>query len=186
VICWDRQADSIIGYFSPRQIRWFRQHVGAFRESVLSQRKWRALERHLIEVLDIEGANQQHRQYVSAGGSLPAGVPAWASGGLQMGGHDIEWHMLVDAELVLGSLPATGGVVVLPDQRYVWAWIWALYECAMHLSFRLGLTWEPPHTGTYSTADRAHRSFSKVMAWLMMVVDTLIDVADLRYPVIGA
>lgn len=29
MICWDRHDGTIIGYFSPRQVRWLREHVGA-------------------------------------------------------------------------------------------------------------------------------------------------------------
>ena len=185
LICWDRQADQTIGHFTPRQIRWFRDHVGAFRDAVSLDRDWRDLERHLVEAHDVVEISQEYHQHVAARISLSTDVPAWSEAGPTMSPTFPE-HMLADADLVLGSLPATGGVVVLPDARHVWAWIWSLYQSGMHLAFRLGLPWAPPHTKTSNTADRAQRSFPKVLAWLMTVIDTLIDVADLPYPAIGA
>jgi len=185
VICWDRQANQIIGNFTPRQIRWFRDHVSVFRDAVLLDRDWRALERDLVEALDIAEIIKEYHQQVPASISSSTDVPAWSVVGSKMSPAFAE-HMLADADLVLGSLPATGGVVVLPDVRHVWAWIWSLYDCGMHLAFRLGLPWVPPHTKTSTAANRAERSFPKVMAWLMAVIDTLVDVADLPYPAIGA
>jgi hypothetical protein len=184
VICWDRQASQIIGHFSPRQIRWFRDHVGAFRDAVSLDRDWRDLEHYLIETIDIMEITQEYDQHLPATIPQSKDVPAWSVVRPKISRIFSE-HMLADADLVLGSLPATGGVVVLPDARHVWAWIWALYECGMHLAFRLGLPWVPPHTEISSAADRAARSFPKVMAWLMTVIDTLVDVADLPYPAIA-
>lgn len=184
VICWDRQGDQIIGHFTARQIRWLRDHVSTFRDAVCMHRDWCALERHLAGAIYIAEITGEYHQDAPAGISLSTDVPAWSVVGPRMSSAFAE-HMLADADLVLGSLPATGGVVVLPDVRAVWAWIWSLYQCGMHLAFRLGLTWVPPHTETSTAAGRAERSFFNVRTWLMTVIDTLIDVADLPYPAPG-
>ena len=187
VMCWDRQADQIIGYFTPRQIRWLRDHVSTFRDAVDLHRGWAALERRLADTALTAEIIQDDRHHGSVGAPLSPEVPAWS-----IAGHQTEpvvfGHMLAYADLVVDSLPTTGGVVVLPDARAVWAWIWSLYQCGMHLAFRLGLTWAPTYTQihTHTTTDRAERSFLKVRAWLMTVIGTLIDVADLPYPTLGA
>lgn len=185
MICWDRQANQIIGHFTPRQIHWLRGHIGVFRDAVSLDLQWRALERHCTGAIHVAEITQQDQPYVPASTSLPTDVPAWSVVGPKQS-PALAQRRLADADLVLGSLPATGGVVVLPDPRHVWAWIWSLYECGMHLAFRLGLPWVAPNTKASTTADRAQRSFPKAMTWLMTVIDTLVDVGDLPYPTIGA
>jgi hypothetical protein len=180
VICWDRRAGQVIGYFTPRQIRWIRDHVSIFRDAVVIHGDWCALERHLADaqhITEIAQCDRHQMPYMASS----SGVPAWSVGGH----HDVETrlfrHILTDTDIVLGSLPIAGGVVVLDDARAVWAWIWSLYQCGMHLAFRLGLPWLPP-TEMCVTGERAERSFFKVRAWLMTVIDTLIDVAVFPCP----
>jgi hypothetical protein len=118
VICWDRQASQIIGHFSPRKIRWFRDHVGAFRDAVSLDRDWRDLAHYLVETLDITEITQEYDQHLPATIPQSKDVPAWSVVRPKISRIFSE-HMLADADLVLGSLLATGGVVVLPDARHV-------------------------------------------------------------------
>jgi hypothetical protein len=110
---------------------------------------------------------------------------AWCAAGARPAA-DLVPRMLADVDLVLGALPTTGGVVVLPDDRHVWAWIWSPHECGMHLAFRLARTWRRSYATTSPRSDRAEQVFAQGMAWLTRVVDGLIDTADLSFSVLRA
>ena len=157
MICWDRVDGQIIGTFTPRQIRWIRKHVGVLHATV-------------NDVIFPVGAP----------------MPAWPTG-TGDGGFDVVRHTLADAAVVLGTLPATGGVVVLSGSHQIWAWIWTLSECRTYLAVRLGLVRRPAQTATpprWGVDGRIERSLSTVTNWLESVVDDLIGIADLNYPTV--
>lgn len=136
MICWDRHDERIIGTFTPRQIRWIREHVSALP-------------------------------------SRPVATHERSS--------ELLRRTFADTIAVLETLPTTGGVVILPSARHVWAWIWSLTECAMHLAARLGLAWAPATPPEVEGRDRNEVLLAKVTSWLTGVIDSLIRIAELNY-----
>lgn len=156
MICWDSHDDTIIGYFSPRQIQWLRKQVSTLRNE-----------------LQIEVAGWEYQCYPDA----MMGTILVADDGLRLIRRRVN-----DAALLLHTLPDSGGLVILPNQRCVYAWVWSLAECRINLARRLGLEQQLPqlvNNGARSDADRARRTLSGVITWLNRVVDSLVDVASL-------
>lgn len=180
MICWDRHNNTIIGYFSPRQVQWLRNHVGAVRDE-----------------LQVDVALREVRRFLDAAVRMPLFVsddlrpppqewfPAAAGclEGLENLGPEFAHRRLADVALVLDSLPDKGGVVVLPGPRHAQAWVWSLGECGIHLARRLGLERQIPNWSAAAERDasRAELTLSGVLAWLSRIIDGLIEMTDLSY-----
>lgn len=177
--CWDHQGDEIHGSFTPRQIRWIHKNLAVFGEALREAQHQQATGHLMAEALDIPFPRPcGDRATVIASPRNVSGHrldPVWATSKFLN-------QMRRNADLVLNSLPETGGDVVLRGPREAWAWIWSLYECGMDVAIRLGIDWGPLPTMRRPGADRAERSYYYVMKWLLRVVDELIDVAELPLP----
>lgn len=168
MICWDRQGERIIGTFTPRQLRWIREHLGSFR--VFLERAIDGRDTGLragggyLQAVDIAQRRLNGNAPVNSDG-FPAA-------------HFLR-KVVQDIDTVVDALPPSGGVVVLPDTRHAWAWVWSLYECGMEMAFRLKLEWGPLDDMKETATGRHGRSFCSLMTWLIQVIEGLIEVVDL-------
>ncbi|MBO0879102.1 MAG: hypothetical protein J2P17_01715 [Mycobacterium sp.] len=184
--CWDRHHDQIIGYFSPRQVRWLREHVGDMYAALQIDPQPREMRADSDEEQDITPFNPDiWRTTAKRWTPSTAWSAATHPGGPERVCPEFTRHRVADMALVLDTLPEIGGVVTLSDVHCIRAWVWSLAECGMHLTWRLGLQpylpldRQSPCRGT----DRTRRSVCGVLAWLDRVTADLLDIAgDLFHP----
>jgi hypothetical protein len=78
MICWDRSESQVIGNFSPRQVRWIRDHVGNLRHAlqVTKEQAESEVGRHFSDPLAQMKTVPGHGRQDITGGGLPD-QPAW-------------------------------------------------------------------------------------------------------------
>jgi hypothetical protein len=172
--CWIRNDEHIVGVFTPGQVRWMRRLLVDFRHGLQAAAAPRERERHAPPAIEY-------------GRHVMAVVARRKDGGDQhVSESELLGRMLEDADTVLATLPRSGGVVVLRDERLAWPWIWSLYECCLYLTFTLGLDWEPLRPSRTHALGPEELELHDMTRWLFKVIDGLIDTAELPYPAISA
>lgn len=109
MISWDRCGDSIIGIFSPRQIRWLRKHLTDYRDRVDRRLAGCHDDVVLATVFTNAADNFEFR--------------------LQRARQSIT--------VLLDNLPAHGGVIKICGDPNRMTWVWTLQELRIAVSARL-------------------------------------------------
>jgi hypothetical protein len=177
-VCWDRTASEVIGVFNPQAVSWLRKQLGGYSRLL----EWRygkyttddPTARALGMPLPTEPA-----QYPPLVAALRAIVPAdEVEAVLLWREPDILRWLHAAAEIVLDTLPQSGGVVVLRQRHQIDAWKVAVSN--MRIVFAVATHVWPVPAGTehklYTLPKREPKHLERdraLVEWLKSVVDGL-------------
>lgn len=178
LICWDRNADSVIGVFKPVQISWLRRQLTGFRDLV----DWRLrqytaddpLAAQLGVVLPPSPTTDERLRAVLDRVFPPDELPDvrlwWEA--------DVLGSLRSGIEHVVGSLPDRGGIVVLRSEPEVRNWIAVMAELQLAYAITTGMSVAPNCPSPGELPPGPQRSYASLLWWLHDVVAALSELAD--------
>ncbi|MET0133434.1 MAG: hypothetical protein ABW215_07560 [Kibdelosporangium sp.] len=178
MVYWKRDGAAVVGDFPPDRFRLLYWFVDSFRTMLADADVW-----HLVQhfkVADIAPGSTVGAAHERAMAIVGQRERALAADSDRAGD---EWdhlgQMVTDADIVLETLADvhTGPVLTAPVQCT--AWVWTLYECAMDVAFQHGIQWGWQGTAGPATDQGSDQQLGEVVAWMLEVVDALIDVLDI-------
>lgn len=182
-VCWDRAGDELIGVFSPHAVAWLRRQMAGYRELL----EWRytkyVTDDPTAEAIGvpIASAPDEYPPLVAALREIipdeePEPVRLWWE-------PDVVRFLYAGTQIVIDSLPETGGVVVLRERHELEAWQAAVPNMRVVFAVAAGV-WPVP-AGTESQRYRMPRTDPsrfeqdrELTDWLRRVVDALTEIAE--------
>jgi hypothetical protein len=177
-VCWDRVGDDLIGVFSPHAVAWLRRQMTGYQQLL----EWRyasySTEDATAEAVGVPIAAQptHYPPLVAALREIipddePEPVRLWWE-------PDVVRWLYAGTQVVLDSLPETGGVVVLKQRHQIEAWQAAVPNMRVVFAVAAGV-WPVPagtelHRDTMPKLDPDRFEPNRELTrWLQRVVDGL-------------
>lgn len=178
MICWDRNADSVIGVFKPVQISWLRRQLTGFRDLVDWRLRQYSADDPLAARLGVllpstPTADDRLRAVLDR--VFPPGEPAevrlwWEP--------DVLGSLRSGIEHVLATLPDRGGIVLLRSEPEARNWIAVMAELQLAYAITTGMPVAPDCPSPGELPAGPQRSYASLLWWLHDVVGGLRDIAD--------
>jgi hypothetical protein len=176
MICWDRTDDLVIGTFLPVQVRWLRRQLSGFRDLIdWRMRQYRCGDLlHAFVGMPLPVAPPEEpmlrtllARYVPE--QEPEPVRLWRE-------PDVLGRIRDGIEVVLGTLPETGGVVVLDALGKARDWACVLVDLRVAYAVKTGVVDALDVPPPAETPEHLETPYFHV-GWLREVVDGLTEIA---------
>ncbi|MBP2322447.1 hypothetical protein JOF56_002832 [Kibdelosporangium banguiense] len=182
-VCWDRADGDLIGVFSPHAVSWLRRQMTGYRELL----EWR----YTNYVTDDPTANaigvplaSTPAEYPPLVAALREIIPDEEPEAIRLWWEpDVVRWLYAGTQVVLNTLPESGGVVVLRERHEIEAWQAAVPNMRVVFAVAAGI-WPVPagtehnrHSMPKLDPDR-HRPDRALTQWLRRVVDGLTEIAS--------
>jgi hypothetical protein len=182
-VCWDRAGDELIGVFSPHAVAWLRTQMAGYRQLL----EWRYSKYQADDpTAEAVGAPvaSHPTQYPPLVAALREIIPDDEHELIRLWWEpDVVRWLYAGTQVVLDSLPETGGVVVLRERHQIDAWQAAVPNMRVVFAVAAGV-WPVP-AGTedkrYTMPALDPRCFDRdrtLTEWLQRVVDGLEKIAQ--------
>ncbi|WP_037270023.1 DUF2017 family protein [Kibdelosporangium aridum] len=182
-VCWDRAGDELIGVFSPHAVAWLRRQMAGYSELL----EWRytkyASDDPTAEAIGLPLATQP-AEYPPLVAALREIIPDEEPEPIRLWWEpDVVRWLYAGTQVVLDSLPETGGVVVLRERHEIEAWQAAVPN--MRVVFGVAAGVMPVPAGTESHRHTMPKAVPgrfehdrDLTVWLRRVVDALTEIAE--------
>lgn len=182
-VCWDRAGEDLVGVFSPYAVAWLRRQMSGYHQLL----EWR----YANYVTDDPTANavgvpvaSTPAEYPPLVAALREIIPEDEPEAIRLWWEpDVVRWLYAGTQLVLDSLPTTGGVVVLHESHEIEAWQAAVPNMRAVFAVASGVwpvpagTEENRHTMPKARPERFEQDRA-LTDWLRKVVDRLTDIAE--------
>ncbi|ONI73298.1 hypothetical protein ALI144C_46155 [Actinosynnema sp. ALI-1.44] len=182
-VCWDRAGDELIGVFSPHAVAWLRRQMTGYSELL----EWRytkyATDDPTAEAIGVPLASSAD-EYPPLVAALREIIPDEEPEPVRLWWEpDVVRFLYAGTQVVLDSLPETGGVVVLRERHQIEAWQAAVPNMRVVFAVATGIWPVPagtePHRHTMPRADPGRFEQDRDLTeWLRRVVASLTDIAE--------